>query len=95
MKPIRKDTASNPGVPTPSQTSNIRSEFLARDTRKFWKVDTIPSPDILTAHEGVFRDSPSSLLAHAAEKPNFLIIFADDQGYGDVSTYHESDWQKP
>jgi len=35
------------------------------------------------------------LFAHAAVKPNFLIIFTDDQGYGDVSTYHESDWQKP
>ena len=35
------------------------------------------------------------LLAHAAEKPNFLIIFTDDHGYGDVSTYHESDCQTP
>ncbi len=35
------------------------------------------------------------LLAHAAEKPNFLIIFTDDHGYGDVSAYHESDCQTP
>jgi arylsulfatase A-like enzyme len=27
----------------------------------------------------------------AAERPNFLVIFTDDQGYGDVSTYHASD----
>lgn len=30
-----------------------------------------------------------------AEKPNFLIIFADDHGYGDVSAYHESDVRTP
>ena len=35
------------------------------------------------------------LLAHAAEKPNFLIIFTDDHGYGDVSAYHESDCHTP
>ncbi len=35
------------------------------------------------------------LLAHSAEKPNFLIIFTDDHGYGDVSTYHKSDCQTP
>lgn len=34
--------------------------------------------------------------AFAAEaKPNFLIIFADDLGYGDVSTYHASDCHTP
>ena len=27
----------------------------------------------------------------AAERPNFLLIIADDHGYGDVSTYHVSD----
>jgi arylsulfatase A-like enzyme len=32
---------------------------------------------------------------HAAEKPNFLMIYADDLGYGDVSTYHESDVSTP
>ena len=42
----------------------------------------------------------SSLLmaasAFAADaKPNFLIIFADDLGYGDVSTYHPSDCHTP
>lgn len=32
---------------------------------------------------------------HSAEKPNFVIILADDHGYGDVSTYHASDVQTP
>jgi arylsulfatase A-like enzyme len=31
---------------------------------------------------------------HAAP-PNFLLIFADDHGYGDVSAYHESDVRTP
>lgn len=31
----------------------------------------------------------------AATPPNFLIILTDDQGYGDVSTYHASDCQTP
>ena len=31
----------------------------------------------------------------AAGKPNFLLILADDHGYGDVSTYHESDVRTP
>lgn len=30
-----------------------------------------------------------------ADRPNFLIILADDHGYGDVSTYHKSDVQTP
>jgi len=30
-----------------------------------------------------------------AAKPNFLIILADDHGYGDVSAYHESDVETP
>ena len=30
-----------------------------------------------------------------AAQPNFLIIFADDHGYGDVSAYHASDAQTP
>ena len=34
-------------------------------------------------------------LAAAETKPNFLIIYADDHGYGDVSTYHKSDVQTP
>jgi arylsulfatase A-like enzyme len=33
--------------------------------------------------------------AAAAERPNILLIFTDDQGYGDVSTYHESDVRTP
>jgi arylsulfatase A-like enzyme len=28
-------------------------------------------------------------------KPNFVVIFADDLGYGDVSTYHHSDVRTP
>lgn len=35
------------------------------------------------------------LKAEAGDRPNFLIIFTDDQGYGDVSTYHASDCQTP
>lgn len=31
----------------------------------------------------------------ASKKPNILIILTDDQGYGDVSTYHPSDVQTP
>jgi arylsulfatase A-like enzyme len=38
-------------------------------------------------------------LAHthsiAAPKPNFLLIFTDDHGYGDVSAYHASDVRTP
>jgi arylsulfatase A-like enzyme len=30
-----------------------------------------------------------------AAKPSFLLIFADDHGYGDVSTYHPSDVRTP
>jgi arylsulfatase A-like enzyme len=30
-----------------------------------------------------------------AGTPNFLLIFTDDHGYGDVSTYHESDVRTP
>lgn len=29
------------------------------------------------------------------DRPNFLLIFTDDHGYGDVSTYHESDVRTP
>ena len=31
----------------------------------------------------------------AERRPNFLLIFADDHGYGDVSTYHRSDVHTP
>lgn len=34
-------------------------------------------------------------ITFAAAPPNFLIILADDHGYGDVSTYHASDVQTP
>jgi len=33
--------------------------------------------------------------AAAADRPNFLLIFTDDHGYGDVSTYHKSDVRTP
>ena len=33
--------------------------------------------------------------AAAADRPNFLLIFTDDHGYGDVSTYHASDVRTP
>lgn len=36
-----------------------------------------------------------SCAAHAAERPNFLLIFTDDHGYGDVSAYHPSDVRTP
>ena len=31
----------------------------------------------------------------AATNPNFLLIFTDDHGYGDVSAYHASDVRTP
>lgn len=36
-----------------------------------------------------------SLNAVAAVKPNMLIIFTDDQGYGDLSAYRQADVQTP
>lgn len=36
----------------------------------------------------------SQVLA-AESRPNILLIFTDDHGYGDVSTYHESDVRTP
>jgi arylsulfatase A-like enzyme len=37
----------------------------------------------------------SNGLAVAADRPNFLLVFSDDHGYGDVSTYHASDVRTP
>lgn len=34
-------------------------------------------------------------LADEPPRPNFVLIFTDDHGYGDVSTYHASDVQTP
>jgi arylsulfatase A-like enzyme len=36
-----------------------------------------------------------SMGADEAPRPNFLLIFTDDHGYGDVSTYHPSDVRTP
>lgn len=33
--------------------------------------------------------------AQPSRKPNLLIILTDDQGYGDVSTYHTSEVRTP
>jgi len=41
---------------------------------------------LLTLATSVFAES---------KRPNFLIIYTDDLGYGDVSTYHESDVATP
>lgn len=38
----------------------------------------------ITAFFGLLGPAP-------AKAPNFLLILADDHGYGDVSAYHESD----
>ncbi|MBA2113479.1 sulfatase-like hydrolase/transferase [Bremerella alba] len=37
----------------------------------------------------------ASLFAAETKRPNFLIIYTDDLGYGDVSTYHDSDVATP
>jgi arylsulfatase A-like enzyme len=36
-----------------------------------------------------------SSVSFAAGRPNFLLIFTDDHGYGDVSAYHPSDVHTP
>lgn len=37
----------------------------------------------------------SLIVATAAAKPNFIVIFADDLGYGDISCYHPEATQTP
>ncbi|MEW4565428.1 sulfatase-like hydrolase/transferase [Bremerella sp. JC770] len=37
----------------------------------------------------------TSIFAAEPQRPNFLIIYTDDLGYGDVSTYHDSDVATP
>lgn len=32
---------------------------------------------------------------HAEKKPNFIIIFADDQGYQDLGSYNAPDFETP
>jgi len=45
---------------------------------------------------GLFGWTSVSLMAALpSARPNFLLIFTDDHGYGDVSTYHASDVQTP
>ncbi len=39
--------------------------------------------------------SASGLVWADGPRPNFLVIFTDDHGYGDVSTYHASDVRTP
>ncbi len=46
---------------------------------------------LLTLWVSTFVIWHSSLSA----QPNFLLIFTDDHGYGDVSTYHKSDVETP
>lgn len=43
----------------------------------------------------VFLLAACSNVLVAAGTPNFLLIITDDHGYGDVSTYHESDVRTP
>ncbi|MBP6785641.1 MAG: sulfatase-like hydrolase/transferase [Verrucomicrobiales bacterium] len=37
----------------------------------------------------------SGLVSADAKRPNFLLIYTDDQGYGDVSTYGAKDVRTP
>lgn len=38
---------------------------------------------------------PNLISMAAAPRPNFLLIFTDDHGYGDVSAYHPTDVRTP
>ena len=42
---------------------------------------------LLSTSVGSFANEP--------QRPNILLIFADDHGYGDVSAYHTSDVRTP
>ena len=50
---------------------------------------------LIAFHLGLLAFGMSPAMADDAARPNFLIIYADDLGYGDVSTYHPSDVQTP
>jgi len=53
-------------------------------------------PLLLLAGIGALLPAPSMTAAEeVAPRPNFLVIFTDDHGYGDVSTYHQSDVRTP
>jgi arylsulfatase A-like enzyme len=50
---------------------------------------------LIAFHVGLLAFRMLPAVADDAARPNFLIIYADDLGYGDVSTYHPSDVQTP
>jgi len=55
----------------------------------------IPMKPLVIFLCGVLACGGFSNAAETTPRPNFLIIFADDLGYGDVSTYHASDVLSP
>lgn len=50
---------------------------------------------ILTLAVWLMVPNSVALCADSAGRPNFVIILADDHGYGDVSAYHPSDVRTP
>ncbi len=52
-------------------------------------------PALLLAAAGLCEGAGADASAAPANRPNFLLIFTDDHGYGDVSTYHDSDVRTP